>query len=833
MPSNNWGRKTIAIVAIDQPLCRNEYGDAFTSPTGSCQAILGTTGTRKCYRTAGTCQDSAHYNPGTLTLLFSRQHDGIAQYGYVIPSMISYSTAPGAINLGGMDDSASALGVREKLTVRFEDHRHSDLLVDPYRLERISGAASGVSPPETYNPRERGTFWGKWLARNPYYSNYTLRLYEGYLGDALADMRVRSYIVTMIAGPDDAGNVTLTAKDIFSRIEEDKAVAPKASRGRLAGSISGSPDGTFTITPSDIADDDYPAEAGSPSELYVAIGDEILRCSRSGATFTILQRACFGTEQKDHDQEDLVQWVLRYSARSPQDIVYDLFCNYTSLGRTGSPSGSDYIDKTAWDRAASQITDVFTGIIAQPTSVGKLIGELEVQAAFTVWPDVESNMVQFRALRAGVSIATIDDDAYIVSGSLSVKPKPDNRVSQAWVFYGQRSPLEGDEDETNYRSRYVSPDLASEGSTQYGTPVIHKVFSRWIAQFGRTTAIKTGDRLLAMFRDPPTEAQFALHASRSDEVALGNYVDLETDLVQDETGAPASVQHAIVEIERAEEQMRLRTRSVVFFDEDTVGDERLIYVESDNLNINLRTAHDLVYTAPVGGSPTQRVRFIVEKGVTVGSVSSQLPAMERGTWPSGVQVTLENHGVIVGAGGVPGRGGEQVNSYNGYAGNPGGTALDTTSGAIIIDNSDGEIAGGGGGGGGGAAAAQIFVGRHRASGGGGGGGGAGTEAGPGALGGATFGSGFGEVFPGGTGSPGTAEDGGAGAAAGSTGCTGGTGGAGGDLGLPGSAGGSPVVPGNQANGSGGVGGAAGKYIDGIANVTWSGSPVGDLRGNVA
>lgn len=130
-----YGRETIVLFEIDVPKCTRTYGIA------PCMAVLGTTGTRKCYNTRSSCQDAANYDPGVLTLRFAITQEGLLQYGPLIPSMVSLETTPAAINLAAMDRNMSALGTREVVTIQFDDHKHSDHLVDPYRLERMSGEA--------------------------------------------------------------------------------------------------------------------------------------------------------------------------------------------------------------------------------------------------------------------------------------------------------------------------------------------------------------------------------------------------------------------------------------------------------------------------------------------------------------------------------------------------------------------------------------------------------------------------------------------------------------------------------------------------------------------
>src|SRR5690625_7957717 len=102
------------------------------------------------------------------------------------PSIKRISTAPTVINPGGGGRRSGPLGQRASLSVTFQDHPSSDLLTDPYLDER------GV------DALRQGTFWTKWLARNPYYNNRIVRVYDGYVEIGRAscrervEMRVRS-----------------------------------------------------------------------------------------------------------------------------------------------------------------------------------------------------------------------------------------------------------------------------------------------------------------------------------------------------------------------------------------------------------------------------------------------------------------------------------------------------------------------------------------------------------------------------------------------------------------------------------------------------------------
>ena len=68
----------------------------------------------------------------------------------------------------------------------------------------------------------------------------------------------------------------------------------------------------------------------------------------------------------------------------------------------------------------------------------------------------------------------------------------------------------------------------------------------------------------------------------------------------------------------------------LIFTHQALTDERVVLIDRDCSNINLREIYDSRY-----GSPTwyDRVRFVVAEGVTVRSRSPRLPAIRTGTWP--------------------------------------------------------------------------------------------------------------------------------------------------------------------------------------------------------
>lgn len=209
---------------------------------------------------------------------------------------------------------------------------------------------------------------------------------------------------------------------------------------------------------------------------------------------------------------------------------------------------------------------------------------------------------------------------------------------------------------------------------------------------------------------------------------------------------------------------------------------------------NLRTiADNNGYTGASG------VTYVFEvAGVVTGTAGTAgtagATAIDTGTWPTGVTLTLKvkNGGVVSGGGGGGGNGG-----YNGGAGQAGGAGGDAfyarTNISVVVD-AGGIVRAGGGGGGGGSSATFTSPAGSGTVGGSGGGGGAPNGAGGAGRAGTNGGN------TGSNGSAGTTSGGGAG------GTTGGP--AGGNGGTYAAAG----TAGTAAASSGGAGGAAGFAI---------------------
>ena len=751
--------RAVQYIEIDLDHCALTYG---TAPCTASLVSSPPTGDHKCFNTPKTCQDRANYSNSPITLRFAVPTAYLPSNIEAIPSIASITMEPGTISLG------EDLGQRATLTVVFTDHRHSDTPASLFDKNLAS---------RSYDPFKQGTFFGRFRARHPYVFGRPLRWINGFVGQALAEMETRHYVIDTISGPNADGDFTLIAKDVLALVDDGKAQAPKVNSGFLTANISSSAT-TATLSPSGIGNAEYPS-----GTFFVAIGgSEICAVSRSGDTLTLLARGALGTTADSHNADDRVQFVLTFGSSDPANIIAYLFINYGNV-----PSGfiplSDWLVETG-----TYLNRLYSAVIPNPTDVDDLVSELIEQAGLSLWWDDRNQQIGLKVLRGQVAGDIELSENTVDACSLDISEQPDLRLSQVHTYFAQINSLTSLTDKSNYGSVAILVD--SQAETDYGSAAIKEIFSRWIPAGGRTVADRINSITLARFRDPPRHFKFSVLRASLPEILLAKAYNISSWALQDDQGAPASPIIQITRLNPAADLIDAEGDEVLFITPVDDLNNRNIVFDSNLNNVNGRSQHDLLFPAPTSGIT---VTFTINAGVVIGSGSPGSPSFDVGTWPAGVTIKLVVAGTIEGAGGA---GGNATQLSSGIAGGGGGTALYTRT-AISLDVSAGAIWGGGGGGGGAGGTAY-----------GGGGGGAGTVPG-----------GAGTGASGGAGSAGTATAGGIGGKPPVGSQTGGNGGA------PGNAG----TAGSTINAAGGAGGAAGAAVDGISHVTVTAGP-GDVRG---
>lgn len=484
------------------------------------------TGTRKCYNTRATCQDPENYDPEDLAIMFARPTARLPKGWLAIPAVESVTTAPTRLNINGANRNAGALGNRAVATVTFRDHPYPDRLVDKYRTER------------GFDPLERGTFWTKWLARNPYYQNRRLVIRDGYVGQALEEMVRRDYLIDRIAGPDAGGTVTLTAKDALKLADDERAQAPAISPGELTADLDALTV-AFAVSPAE--EEDYPASG------TLRIGREVMtyasRTADTGrVTFAGIVRGTDGTTAASHDAGERAQLCLRYTAAPVQDVVRELLVDYGNV-----PAA--FIDDDAWAEEGERWLQGFelTTLLTEPAGVDALVGEIQSQVPVYVWWDERARQVRLRADRRDEGTPpTLDERDHIVAGSAAPRDDPAQRITQVWVFWRQRDPTSSATEDSNYARIRVRADLDAESAAQYGESRIRKVYARWLDNEAQATLLAA--RLLVRYGPTPRFLSLTLDA-KDRELWTADFAYAVTRLITDDTGEPLTDLYQVIQAE--------------------------------------------------------------------------------------------------------------------------------------------------------------------------------------------------------------------------------------------------------------------------------------------
>ncbi len=497
-------REPLQVVEIVQPLCSRVFGVA------PCLAVGD-----KCWNTDATCKfPTALDLTGSVVMRFvfpaaNRALTTGFQPGTALPSLMAVDTAPTVLNVGAGDENMSPLGLRAVATVAIKDHPYNDVAYDPYLSSRA------------YDPQTRGSFWSKWLARNPYHVGYVLRIYDGYFGDDLTAMIKREYSIEKIDA--SRSSVKITAKDILRKITDTDVKAPALSPGALSLAL------TAVATSFQVAGAvllDYPATG------WLRINSEIVAYTAraivgSNVEFTGVTRGQLNTTAAAHNQFDRAQRVLAYINQPFSDIIYDLL---TVWG--GIPAS--YIDKPAWDAEWNEWRALysFTAYLSDPVSVQQLVGELCQQGLANIWWDERVQKIIFRAQRPNYAPNTLTQEGDLIADSVVIEEVAKDRASQVYVYYGLRNPTLSLSDKASFATAEVFLDVDKE--RQYGEPAVKEIFCRWVNT--GVIARSLGGAYLLRFRDVRRHITFNLTAKDIAAVWTGDVLNIKHFLKVDFTG---------------------------------------------------------------------------------------------------------------------------------------------------------------------------------------------------------------------------------------------------------------------------------------------------------
>jgi len=553
-----------------------------------------------------------------------------------IPSLDSVSVSAAVL------DPGRSIGQRETVTASFTDHLHR------FASEDVNA----------------GTFWTKFRAIYPTIQGSTLRVYRGERGQVLADMEARTYIVDALKiGKTGA---SITAKDPLTLVLGKSAQAPVANTGELDAAIDDN-DLAITLTPTGIGNLEYPA-----SGRACIGGSEIVSFTRSGDSVTLSTRGeNLGGVGEDHDEGSKFQLVLEYDGASPSEIVNDLLTNYTNVDPT-------WITLSDWTTVDDHVGHLYQAQIPAPESVTKLLDELSEQIGMTLYWDAVAEKLRLISLAPPAGSFEVNDDN-IFQDTFDVSEQPDKRVTRILVDYAQRNPALKDDEQSNYRRGVVT---VADNAADYQQDSIKRIQSRWMGINNQVAAARLCDMQIARYKIPPRSFRFELY--RSDGITLprlGAGVTIAQRRLVDEDGLPISIAAVITSESGDDDRVSYEAEEINY--DGSADTTKLVVIDGNTGNVNLRTLFDGLYSS-VGS--TDDVRFVVSSGVQILGNYDSGYAIDVGSWPAGVTLTLVVNGDVIGF--------DQDFEEVPGAGTNGGQGI-TTARAISIEN-NGVIMGEGG-----------------------------------------------------------------------------------------------------------------------------------------
>lgn len=528
-----YGKQPVQLVEIHLERCTRTFGSA------PCTAAIGVTGTKKCFNTFGTCQDTANFNTVPIVYRFAttRLHDYIAQPSgspVVFPTLLSVDTAPTVLTPG------KGLGVRSSVKVSILDHPWHDTFFDPYLADR------------SYDADEQGTFWSRFLSRNQYYVNRKMVVKTGFLNDAdefeEANFVTRTYVITKITGP-MGGKVTIEAKDPLKLADNDKVKWPTPSKATLSAGINSSVT-TFTVIDSgDLVRTQL--LVGALDQPYLRIDREIVRVTAWSGTGTLsitVNRASCPTfydgsfvPAASHSAGAIVQTTWLYDNKTADSVVYHLLNDVVKLDTA-------YLPTVDW---ASEIANGFTfmtfsRLLVEPKGVKDLLTEI-TQHGIMLWWDERATVVKLRPLRFYALLGNpLNEDDNLIANSVGVTEDTASLATRVWINYAIAAPQENPKELKSYRSTELRVDADAELVEAYDGETVMEINSQWMPPGGGVAS--QSQVLLRQYSQVRKIITFAMDP-KDDTFWVGDVVSVATHLVQDDEGYTAARNYLITSVE--------------------------------------------------------------------------------------------------------------------------------------------------------------------------------------------------------------------------------------------------------------------------------------------
>lgn len=509
-------------IEVELDYCSLTFGQA------PCRAALSADTPYKCFNMYNTCADKTHFAKTSMVFRYC-QESAITPRGMLIfPVITSLEYSSPHVNLAGADPDKKPLGIRGSVSVTLADFPYHDRFYDKYEEQRFSGVAQFDGVPE--NQQALSTHFAKLAARNPFYAGRPLRVIEGTIDDngTFTETQRRHYIMDGWSGPGGGDTVTITGKDILKMADDDRAVYPKPSNGKITTDIN---DDTTSF---------YATYNWEYQEIgLVVIGSEIIRYSRVGSLFTILARGARGSVRANHSVGDTVQQVWALRERTVDSAISELL-------QSGADIPALFLDLAQWASEVAMWGGQVTveADITKPVGVNDLLAEF-TNLGYTIWFDDIDQKVKLRANRPVWGAETIKDLTEVRNLiELDQEDRDADRINMCIVWYDTLDPTKSATTADNYSKGESVADAELSGPNAYNDTRIRTIFSRILDNGNESAARIAAKRIVNRFRLAPKRVEAVV--DYRDDMRIAEVARLNSRKVVQPNGRPATEMYQVI-----------------------------------------------------------------------------------------------------------------------------------------------------------------------------------------------------------------------------------------------------------------------------------------------
>lgn len=559
-------------------------------------------------------------------------------------------------------DVGESIGSPARLKFTLQDFNGGDDVVVPYPNKRSSA----------------GTFWGRTLARNPYYAGRKV-IYRAGLRDhgtyGEPDYVVRHFVIDSMGL--SGGFLSCSCLDPIILTEDKKAKMPVVSPAQLSADIAGSPASFSYVN----APDYYYASMGAT--IYVRIDSEIIKCTVGGPKLLTVVTRGYRSSAKDHSAGATVQDCVRFAGTHVIDAIVYALENFTQI-----PSA--YIGDYTAVKALIPTVDLDEAIISKPQPVAEFISTMIKLGNLIFYFDESLLQIVINYIpELAIEPININENEHIKRGSASID---ENNKEQYTRFAHMWAPVDVTTDaDENYAINYMAANLDVESPAKLGEINEKKTFKNpllttsagdsLIATSYCARVVQGADKAPKIFTGI-IEAG-SIGNTQGGALEIGSIINLVTKENQNVDGVPSA------------ELYQVRKISGDAYKNFEVKMRRYLAVQPAGVNFVITTGgvnYDLsAHYAPAAGHYT----VYIEADVIFGSFNVAIPAFTTGAQAAGVSFTIIHRGQMLGMGGTGGDAG--ISSTTHQIGQVGGIAFNATV-DCEIDCGAGLIWAGGGGG---------------------------------------------------------------------------------------------------------------------------------------